>query len=217
MKRILDRRYRRRLPPLPLCVRRWTVDAREIRRPASRIRKTRSDTHPLPLSERERSFKTLRSPFSPLSTFLPRRVFLYFSPAPLLSSVFSSSSSSEFLPLVLLSLSISPACTHLPAERGRTCPTVALRLNELRWRRRRDRFVAGAADHLDPRPRAIHNTRPRVRGASVTRGDTCVRSLGLLSSSFSARSLESASSSAAALRDRDRAPGRTRVGVRPRT
>lgn len=175
-------------------------------RPASRIRKTRSKTHPLPLSERERKREAPRcsSPLLSFSISLPGQVFLYFSPASLLSSA-SSSSPSEYLPLVshssslvpAFSLSLSffpPACTHLPAERG-TCPTVALRLNELRWRRRKDRFVA---DHLDPRPSDTQHTVPRsvrdvrryVRALSRPLSRRSVRGVSRV------RVLESASSSA---------------------
>lgn len=86
-------------------------------------------------------------------------LFLYFPPVHLCSLLllsFCLVSRSPSLP-PYLSLSLFRSAYAL------TCTTVALRLNELRWRRRKDRSVVGAADlYLDP------DTPSRVRGASAT-------------------------------------------------
>lgn len=88
---------------------------------------------------------------------------------PLLSSrapLLSSSSSPELLPSSLhLFIPLSLSLFH--STYALTCTTVALRLNELRWRPRKDRLVVGDLC-LDP------DTPSRVRGA-------CARSLSLLS------------------------------------
>lgn len=169
-------------------------------RPVSRIRKTLSKTHPLPLSEREKLHDAPRAPSLALHlpswtglpllfscTFALLCLFFFFGvSAPRLSHFLSHSS--------------SPSLFLFFSRRVRTyLRNAVVRVRQWRFGLTNSGGAEGKIVSWPGRritsilDRAIHNTRSRVRGASVTRDDTCVR-LSRSLSPFSARRLACACS-----------------------